>query len=138
MARKLGGLVAVGLGYLALGQATSTLSGGEAQRLKLSSFLAEENKAGRTLFIFDEPTTGLHLQDVHVLIGVLDGLVERGHSVLVVEHHTDFISHADHVIDLGPEGGDGGGRLIVQGTVMDVAGCEQSHTGVELKKHLEL
>ncbi|MBC8293952.1 MAG: excinuclease ABC subunit UvrA [Proteobacteria bacterium] len=138
MARKLGGLVAVGLGYLALGQATSTLSGGEAQRLKLSSFLAEESKAGRTLFIFDEPTTGLHLQDVHVLIEVLDGLVERGHSVLVVEHHTDFISHADHVIDLGPEGGDGGGRVIVQGSVMDVAGCEQSHTGVELKKHLEL
>ena len=135
---KLACLVSVGLGYLRLGQSTSTLSGGEAQRLKLAGFLGEEARGGGSLFLFDEPTTGLHLQDVHRLIGVLDGLVQRGHSVVVVEHHTDFIAHADHVIDLGPEGGDGGGRVVVQGTPLEVADCPQSHTGKELRALLGL
>ena len=135
---KLECLRSVGLGYLTLGQSTSTLSGGEAQRLKLAGFLAEEKRGRGSLFLFDEPTTGLHLQDIHVLIGVLDGLVSRGHSVLVVEHHTDFIAHADWVIDLGPEGGDKGGRVLVEGSPLDVAKCEASHTGAELKQLLGL
>jgi len=135
---RLACLESVGLGYLRLGQSTSTLSGGEAQRLKLASFLCEETRARGSLFIFDEPTTGLHLQDVHNLIGVLDGLVERGHSVLVVEHHTDFIAHADHIIDLGPEGGVGGGRVVVEGTPLEVAECDASHTGRELRALLGL
>ncbi|HYB98324.1 MAG TPA: excinuclease ABC subunit UvrA [Candidatus Limnocylindrales bacterium] len=138
IASKLACLQSVGLGYLALGQSTSTLSGGEAQRLKLAGFLAEEKRGKGSLFIFDEPTTGLHLQDVHTLIGVLDGLVARGHSVLVVEHHTDFISHADWVIDLGPEGGDKGGRLVVAGPPLEVARCPKSHTGAELKQLLAM
>ena len=90
------------------------------------------------MFIFDEPTTGLHLDDVHTLISVFDGLVERGHSVLVIEHHTDFISHADHIVDLGPEGGDGGGRVVVEGSPLAVAECKSSHTGHELKELLGL
>ncbi len=138
IASKLECLRSVGLGYLTLGQSTSTLSGGEAQRLKLAAFLAEEDATRPTLFIFDEPTTGLHLADVHNLIGVLDGLVERGHSVLVVEHHTDFISHADHVVDLGPEGGDKGGRVVVAGSPLEVAECDKSHTGRELRELLGL
>ena len=135
---RLACLRSVGLGYLTLGQSTSTLSGGEAQRLKLAGFLVEEKRGRGSLFIFDEPTTGLHLQDIHTLIGVLDGLVARGHSVLVVEHHTDFIAHADWVIDLGPEGGDKGGRLVVAGPPLEVARCEKSHTGAELKSLLGL
>jgi len=135
---KLACLASVGLGYLRLGQSTSTLSGGEAQRLKLAGFLGEEARGGGSLFLFDEPTTGLHLQDVHRLIGVLDGLVQRGHSVLVVEHHTDFIAHADHVIDLGPEGGNDGGQIVVQGTPLEVADCPRSHTGKELRGLLGL
>jgi excinuclease ABC subunit A len=135
---KLDCLISVGLGYLTLGQSTSTLSGGEAQRLKLAAFLAEENNSRGSLFIFDEPTTGLHLQDIHTLISVLDGLVDRGHSVLVVEHHTDFISHADHIIDLGPEGGDGGGKVVVAGVPLEVADCRESHTGKELRDLLGL
>ncbi|HEY2772945.1 MAG TPA: excinuclease ABC subunit UvrA [Candidatus Binatia bacterium] len=138
IATRLQCLRSVGLGYLTLGQSTSTLSGGEAQRLKLAGFLVEEKRGRGSLFIFDEPTTGLHLQDIHTLIGVLDGLVARGHSVLVVEHHTDFIAHADWVIDLGPEGGDKGGRVVVAGTPLDVAGCPESHTGAELKRLLGL
>jgi excinuclease ABC subunit A len=135
---KLASLEAVGLGYLRLGQSTSTLSGGEAQRLKLAGFLGEEAQKGGALFLFDEPTTGLHLQDVHTLIAVLDGLVQRGHSVLVVEHHTDFIAHADHVIDLGPEGGSDGGRIVAQGTPLEVAESPASHTGKELRALLGL
>ena len=138
IAAKLNCLKSVGLGYLTLGQSTSTLSGGEAQRLKLAGFLVEEKRGRGALFIFDEPTTGLHLQDIHTLIGVLDGLVARGHSVLVVEHHTDFIAHADHVIDLGPEGGDKGGKIVATGTPLDIANCAASHTGAELKGLLGL
>jgi excinuclease ABC subunit A len=135
---KLEALSSVGLGYLTLGQSTSTLSGGEAQRLKLAAFLIEESRSKGSLFVFDEPTTGLHLEDVHTLISVLDGLVARGHTVLVVEHHTDFISHADWVIDLGPEGGDEGGRIVVEGTPLEVAECEASYTGRELRGLLGL
>jgi excinuclease ABC subunit A len=138
IASKLECLKSVGLGYLTLGQSTSTLSGGEAQRLKLAAFLVEEKRGRGSLFLFDEPTTGLHLQDIHTLIGVLDGLVARGHSVVVVEHHTDFIAHADWVIDLGPEGGDKGGGVVAAGTPLDVANCPQSHTGAELKQLLGL
>ncbi len=138
VANKLKCLESVGLGYLTLGQSTSTLSGGEAQRLKLAGFLVEEKRGRGALFIFDEPTTGLHLQDIHTLIGVLDGLVARGHSVLVVEHHTDFIAHADWVIDLGPEGGDKGGKIVAQGPPLTIAECAASHTGAELKKLLGL
>ena len=133
---KLASLRSVGLGYLQLGQSTSTLSGGEAQRLKLSAFLHDQGRTRGNLFLFDEPTTGLHLQDVHTLIAVLDELVARGHSVLVVEHHTDFISHADHVIDLGPEGGNRGGSVVVEGTPIEVAECQASYTGLELRKLL--
>lgn len=135
---KLACLGSVGLGYLRLGQSTSTLSGGEAQRLKLAGFLVEEAQKGGALFLFDEPTTGLHLQDVHTLIGVFDGLVQRGHSVVVVEHHTDFIAHADHVIDLGPEGGSDGGRIVAQGTPLEVAESPASYTGKELRAVLGL
>jgi len=135
---KLAALRAVGLGYVTLGQSTSTLSGGEAQRLKLSGFLEEEKSGRGSLFLFDEPTTGLHLQDVARLITVLDGLVDRGHTVLVVEHHTDFISHADHIVDLGPEGGDAGGRVVVEGPPLVVAECAESATGRELRKLLGL
>ncbi len=139
IAGKLAGLQAVGLGYLTLGQSTSTLSGGEAQRLKLAGFLSEQTRTRRgKLFIFDEPTTGLHLQDVHTLIDVMDGLVQRGHSVFVVEHHTDFISHADHIVDLGPDGGDKGGRVVVAGTPLEVAECPESFTGRELRGLLGL
>jgi excinuclease ABC subunit A len=135
---KLDALSSVGLGYLTLGQSTSTLSGGEAQRLKLAGFLIEEPRSRGSLFIFDEPTTGLHLEDVHTLISVFDGLVTRGHTVLVVEHHTDFISHADWVIDLGPEGGDRGGRLVTEGTPLEIAECDESYTGRELRALLGL
>jgi len=135
---KLDALASVGLGYLTLGQSTSTLSGGEAQRLKLAGFLIEESRSRGSLFIFDEPTTGLHLEDVHTLIGVFDGLVTRGHTVLVVEHHTDFISHADWVIDLGPEGGDKGGQVVAEGSPLEIAECHTSYTGRELRALLGL
>ena len=120
----------VGLGYLRLGQPATTLSGGEAQRLKIARELAQAGKReGRKLYILDEPTTGLHLDDVRVLISVLDRLVDAGHTVLVIEHHIDVIKRADWVIDLGPEAGDDGGRIVIQGTPDQVAACKASHTG---------
>jgi len=133
--QRLDAMREVGLGYLTLGQSATTLSGGEAQRLKLSRELARR-ATGSTLYILDEPTTGLHLADIHVLLEVLDRLVEAGNTVVVIEHHLDVIKCADHVIDLGPEGGDGGGRVIAEGTPEQVAGAEGSHTGRYLRELL--
>jgi len=132
--RHLRPLVDVGLGYLRLGQNTASLSGGEAQRLKLASYLAAPRKGEHWLFIFDEPTTGLHMADVQVLLRTFHRLVHAGHSLLVIEHNLDFISQADWIIDLGPEGGAEGGRVVVEGTPEKVAACEQSYTGRFLRR----
>ena len=126
----------VGLGYVKLGQSSTTLSGGEAQRVKLATELARVS-TGRTIYILDEPTTGLHAADVHKLIEVLQQLVEAGNTVLVIEHNLDVIKTADYLIDLGPEGGDGGGTLVTAGTPEEVAATEGSFTGAYLKKYLE-
>jgi excinuclease ABC subunit A len=124
----------VGLGYLRLGQPATTLSGGEAQRLKIARELVQAGKReGRKLYILDEPTTGLHLDDVRVLIQVLDRLVDAGHTVVVIEHHMDVVKRADWIVDLGPEAGEAGGRVVVQGTPEEVAGVEASHTGHYLR-----
>ena len=123
----------VGLGYVKLGQPSSTLSGGESQRVKLASFLAQEN-ATPTLFIFDEPTTGLHHHDVAVLLKALNALISRGHSVLVIEHNPSVILAADHIIDLGPEGGDEGGRIVAEGTPEQIMECADSYTGRALNE----
>jgi len=122
-------LLDVGLGYIRLGQNTATLSGGEAQRLKLASYLAAPKKGEQYLFIFDEPTTGLHMADIQVLLKTFHRLVHAGHSLVVVEHNLDFISQADWVIDLGPEGGEGGGQIVAAGPVEHVAACPRSYTG---------
>ena len=126
-------LVDVGLGYLRLGQNTASLSGGEAQRLKLAAYLAAPRKGEHWLFIFDEPTTGLHMSDVQTLLTTFHRLVHAGHSLLVIEHNLDFISQADYVLDLGPEGGAAGGYLVVAGPPEKVAACEKSYTGRFLK-----
>jgi len=118
----------VGLGYIALGQSSPTLSGGEAQRVKLSRELSKRS-TGRTLYILDEPTTGLHFEDIRKLLRVLDRLVEAGNTVVVIEHNLDVIKTADWVIDLGPEGGDAGGRIVAQGTPEQVAAVKDSYTG---------
>jgi excinuclease ABC subunit A len=133
---KLQPLADVGLGYVRLGQSSSTLSGGESQRVKLASFLALE-KNEPTLFIFDEPTTGLHFHDIKKLLKAFDALIEKGHSLLVVEHNMDVIKSADQVIDLGPEGGDGGGYLLCQGTPEELIKVEKSYTGQYLKPYLK-
>jgi excinuclease ABC subunit A len=133
---KLRPLVDVGLGYVRLGQNTATLSGGEAQRLKLASYLAAPKKGQTYLFIFDEPTTGLHMADVRVLLRTFHRLVNAGHSVLVIEHNLDFVSQADWLIDLGPEGGEDGGHLVAEGPPEKVAACEASHTGRFLQRRL--
>ena len=118
----------VGLGYIKLGQSSSTLSGGENQRVKLGYFIGQE-KSDTTLFIFDEPTTGLHFHDIRRLLAAFDALIKRGHSVLVIEHNMDVIKCADHIIDMGPEGGHQGGSLVCEGTPEDTAKCEKSITG---------
>ncbi len=123
----------MGLGYLKLGQPCTTLSGGESQRIKLASELAKRD-TGRTLYILDEPTTGLHFEDVRQLLEVINKLVERGNTVIVIEHNLDVVKTADHIIDIGPEGGAGGGRVIASGTPEDVARTEGSYTGQYLKE----
>jgi excinuclease ABC subunit A len=126
----------LGLGYLTLGQSATTLSGGEAQRIKIATELSKLQRAKHTVYILDEPTTGLHLADVQRLLESLNRLVDAGHTVLLIEHHMDVINMADHVIDLGPEGGHAGGEIVVTGTPEDIAACKNSHTGRFLKEHL--
>ena len=126
--RKMDGLMMVGLGYVKVGQPATTLSGGEAQRVKLAKELARAS-TGKTLYILDEPTTGLHFEDVRKLLEVLHHLVDQGNTVVVIEHNLDVIKTADWIIDIGPEGGDGGGRIVAEGTPEDVAQVAGSHTG---------
>jgi excinuclease ABC subunit A len=132
---KLKTLVDVGLGYIKLGQQATTLSGGEAQRIKLSKELSKKN-TGRTLYLLDEPTTGLHFADIQKLLDVLNYLVELKNTVVVIEHNLDVIKSADHIIDLGPEGGEGGGFIVGTGTPEGIARNEDSYTGQFLKKIL--
>src|SRR5690606_9328402 len=133
---KLETLKRVGLGYVHIGQQATTLSGGEAQRVKLSKELSKR-ATGRTLYILDEPTTGLHFEDTKKLLEVLHELVDNGNSVLVIEHNLDVIKTADWILDLGPEGGDGGGKLVAQGTPEEVAKVKESWTGRYLAETLD-
>ena len=133
--KKLQTLFDVGLGYIKIGQSSTTLSGGEAQRVKLATELAKRS-TGRTIYILDEPTTGLHTEDVSKLIGILQRLVEGGNTVIVIEHNLDLIKTTDYIIDLGPEGGDGGGTVVATGTPEEIAACEKSHTGAFLREKL--
>jgi excinuclease ABC subunit A len=118
----------VGLGYVSLGQGSNTLSGGEAQRIKLATFLSRGDKQGHTLFVFDEPTTGLHVHDVAKLLESFERLIKQGHSIIVIEHQMDVIKTADYVIDLGPEGGENGGHLVCCGTPEHIGECSESAT----------
>ncbi|MBY0445491.1 MAG: ATP-binding cassette domain-containing protein, partial [Burkholderiales bacterium] len=135
VARKLKTLTDVGLDYIRLGQSATTLSGGEAQRVKLALELSKRD-TGRTLYILDEPTTGLHFHDIDQLLAVLHRLREHGNTVVVIEHNLDVVKTADWVIDLGPEGGAGGGRILMSGTPEKLAACTESHTGLYLAKTL--
>jgi excinuclease ABC subunit A len=135
--RHLKTLVDVGLGYVRLGQPAPTLSGGEAQRVKLASEL-QRRATGRTIYVLDEPTTGLHFEDIRKLLGVLTRLVDTGNTVIVIEHNLDVIKTADWVIDLGPEGGAGGGTVVATGPPEQIAAVEESYTGQFLKKILEV
>ena len=130
--KKLATLKEVGLSYVKLGQAANTLSGGEAQRVKLSKELSKRD-TGNTLYILDEPTTGLHFYDIQMLMDVLNKLVNKGNSVIVIEHNLDVIILADWIIDLGPEGGDGGGNIVAEGNIKDIKKCKKSFTGQMLK-----
>jgi excinuclease ABC subunit A len=135
IARKLETMMDVGLGYIRLGQSATTLSGGEAQRVKLALELSKRD-TGRTLYILDEPTTGLHFHDIELLLGVVARLRDHGNTVVVIEHNLDVIKTADWVIDLGPEGGDGGGRIVCCGTPEEIAHHAGSHTGHYLARLL--
>ncbi|HNX06024.1 MAG TPA: ATP-binding cassette domain-containing protein, partial [Bacteroidales bacterium] len=130
--QKIKTLQDVGLGYIRLGQQSTTLSGGEAQRVKLATELAKKD-TGRTIYILDEPTTGLHFEDINVLLKVLDKLVEKGNTVIVIEHNMDVIKMADYIIDLGPEGGNRGGQIICEGTPESIIKCSNSYTAEFLK-----
>ncbi|MCA9330008.1 excinuclease ABC subunit UvrA, partial [Candidatus Saccharibacteria bacterium] len=133
ISRKLQTLVDVGLGYIGLGQPATTLSGGEAQRIKLATELSKRS-TGRTLYILDEPTTGLHVADVDKLLSVLHALVDAGNSMVVIEHNLDVIKSADYIIDMGPEGGLGGGQVVAQGTPREIINVKSSYTGQFLNK----
>jgi excinuclease ABC subunit A len=133
---KLATLIEVGLGYIKLGQAATTLSGGEAQRIKLAKELSKKS-TGKTIYILDEPTTGLHSDDINKLLFVLNRLVDSKNTVVVIEHNLDVIKCADHIIDLGPEGGDKGGEVLAKGTPEKIAENKKSYTGYYLKKILE-
>ncbi|HAL64117.1 MAG TPA: excinuclease ABC subunit UvrA, partial [Bacteroidales bacterium] len=133
--RKIRTLQQVGLGYITLGQSSTTLSGGEAQRVKLSSELSRRD-TGKTLYILDEPTTGLHFEDVRVLLDVLQKLTDKGNTIIVIEHNMEVIKVADHIIDLGPEGGEQGGYIIAEGTPEEVAQNPESYTAYYLKQIL--
>ena len=135
IARKLQTLMDVGLSYVRLGQAATTLSGGEAQRVKLSRELSKRD-TGKTLYILDEPTTGLHFHDIKQLLAVLHHLRDHGNTIVVIEHNLDVIKTADWIVDLGPEGGDGGGKIIAEGTPEQVAKIKSSHTGRYIKGKL--
>jgi len=134
--RKIKVLQDVGLGYITLGQSAVTLSGGEAQRVKLATELAKKD-TGKTFYILDEPTTGLHFQDIQHLLDVLNKLTDRGNTVLVIEHNLDVIKVADYIIDLGPEGGDGGGKILFEGTPENLIKIKASHTGKYLALELK-
>ena len=129
--RKIKTIQDVGLGYIKLGQAATTLSGGESQRIKLATELARPS-TGKTMYILDEPTTGLHFEDIRVLLGVLQQLVEKGNTVLIIEHNTDVIKACEWIIDLGPEGGRNGGEIVAEGTIEDIRGNKNSLTGLFL------
>jgi excinuclease ABC subunit A len=135
--QKLKPLQDVGLGYVQLGQSSSTLSGGEAQRIKLASFLVKGITKDKALFVFDEPTTGLHFHDIKKLLASFDALIEKGHSIIVIEHNLDLIKCADYIIDIGPEGGENGGQLMAFGTPEEVAKDKKSITGKYLKEKLK-
>ena len=135
--RKIETLNQVGLGYITLGQHATTLSGGEAQRVKLATELSKKD-TGQTLYILDEPTTGLHFQDIKHLLVVLQKLVDRGNSVLIIEHNLDVIKVADHIVDLGPEGGTGGGEILLEGTPEEVAKSKKGFTAKFLKAELDM
>tara|TARA_B100000579_G_C22272673_1_gene594570 strand:- start:129 stop:593 length:465 start_codon:yes stop_codon:yes gene_type:complete len=134
---KLQPLKDVGLGYVTLGQSSATLSGGEAQRIKLASFISQGTSKEKVLFIFDEPTTGLHFHDIQKLLTSFNALIERGHTIVVVEHNLELIKSADHIIDLGPEAGDAGGYLIGQGSPEALIKVSKSHTGKYLAQKLK-
>jgi excinuclease ABC subunit A len=135
---KLKPLQDVGLGYLRLGQSSSTLSGGEAQRIKLAFFLSKGISEKPTLFIFDEPTTGLHVHDIHKLLIAFESLISNGHSIVVIEHNQEVIKCADWVIDLGKEGGDEGGNVVFEGIPEELVKVEGSYTGYYLKENLKI
>jgi len=135
--RKVKTLQEVGLGYITLGQSSTTISGGEAQRVKLSEELSKKD-TGRTFYILDEPTTGLHFEDIQMLLNVLNRLVDKGNTVIVIEHNMDVIKVADHIIDIGPDGGKGGGTIVVSGTPENVVKSNKGFTAGFLKKELKL
>ena len=134
---KLSQLAEVGLGYIKLGQSSSTLSGGESQRVKLASFLSKENSKQSTLFIFDEPTTGLHFHDIKKLLEAFNALISRGNSIIIIEHNLEIIKSADWIIDLGPEGGKNGGEIMFEGTPEELINCKTSYTSKYLEEKLK-